>query len=224
MPITLEDIQAFIISGTVANYSALPAANTVPNQYYWVLAEQGTWWLPGSLGGTYYNKGIYRSNGTIWEFQATPANATQGQVDAGTNNDTFVTPLTLTNSAQLAAKASLTGAETLTNKRITQRVVSITSSATPTPNADTTDEYTITALAASALLTNPTGTPTEGQTLLVRIKDNGTARALSFDTLYRFSTDQPAPTTTVINKTLYLGFTYNFTDTKWDCLGYINNI
>jgi len=119
---------------------------------------------------------------------------------------------------------TLDTAQTLTNKRITQRVTSITSSATPTPNSDTTDEYTITALAAAALLTNPTGTPTEGQTLLVRIKDNGTARALTFDTLYRFSSDQPAPTTTVINKTLYMGFTYNFTDTKWDCLGYINNI
>lgn len=117
-----------------------------------------------------------------------------------------------------------TSTQTLTNKRITQRVTTITSSSTPTPNADTTDEYTITALAAAALLTNPTGTPTEGQTLLVRIKDNGTARALTFDTLYRFSTDQPAPTTTVISKTMYLGFVYNFTDTKWDCLGYINNI
>ena len=104
MPITLEDIQTLVITGTVANYSALPAANTVSGQYYWVLAEQGTWWLPGSLGGTYYNKGIYRSNGTIWEFQATPANGTQGQVDAGINNDTFVTPLTLKNSTQWATK------------------------------------------------------------------------------------------------------------------------
>lgn len=117
-----------------------------------------------------------------------------------------------------------TKVQTLTNKTITQRVTTIVSSATPTPNADTTDEYTITALASAALLTNPTGTPTEGQTLLVRIKDNGTARALTFDTLYRFSSNQPAPTTTVIGKTIYLGFVYNFDDTKWDCLGYINNI
>jgi len=114
--------------------------------------------------------------------------------------------------------------QTLTNKRITQRVTTITSSSTPTPNADTDDLFKVTALAAAALLTNPTGTPTAGQTLLIRIKDNGTARALTFDTLYRFSSDQPAPTTTVINKTLYLGFVYNFDDTKWDCLGYINNI
>lgn len=114
--------------------------------------------------------------------------------------------------------------QTLTNKRITQRVTSITSSATPTPNADTDDEYVITALAAAAAFVTPSGAPTEGQTLLIRIKDNGTARALSFDSGYRFSTDQPAPTTTVIGKTMYLGFVYNFTDSKWDCLGWINNI
>jgi hypothetical protein len=102
MPITLEDIQTLVISGTVANYSALPAANTVPGQYYWVLAEQGLSWIPSWLGGNYYNKGIYRSNGTIWEYQASPANATQGQVDAGINNDTFVTPLTLANTPKVA--------------------------------------------------------------------------------------------------------------------------
>jgi len=114
--------------------------------------------------------------------------------------------------------------QTLTNKRITQRVTTITSSATPTPNANTDDLYKITALASAALLTNPTGTPTDGQALLIRIKDNGTARLLTFDTQYRFSTDQAAPTTTVLSKTIYLGFVWNSTDSKWDCLGWNTNI
>ena len=117
-----------------------------------------------------------------------------------------------------------TQTQTLTNKRITQRVSAITSSSTPTPNADTDDMFKVTALAAAATITNPTGTPTEGQSLLIRIKDNGTARALTFDTQYRFSSDQTAPTTTVISKTLYMGFVWNSDDSKWDCLGYINNI
>lgn len=98
-----------------------------------------------------------------------------------------------------------------------------TSSATPTPNADTTDIYTITALAAAATFGAPTGSPIQGQALVIRIKDNGTARALSWNAIYRASSDLALPSTTVISKTLYLSFIYNSTDTKWDLLGVLNN-
>ena len=84
----------------VANYSALPAANTVSGQFYWCSVSQGTAWLPGSLGGTYYSAGLYYSNGSTWEFMAVPYQATQSEVDAGTNNDKFVTPNTLFNSSK----------------------------------------------------------------------------------------------------------------------------
>jgi hypothetical protein len=104
------------------------------------------------------------------------------------------------------------------------KVTTITSSATPTPNVDNADLYKVTALAAAATFGSPTGTPKSGQSLLIRIKDNGTARALSFNSIYRFSTDQTAPTTTIINKTIYLGFIYNSDDSKWDCLGWITNL
>lgn len=82
----------------VANYSALPAANTVSGKFYWCSSSQGTAWLPGSLGGTYYNSGLYYSNGTTWEFLNTPYQATQAEVNTGTNNDKFVTPNTFTNA------------------------------------------------------------------------------------------------------------------------------
>jgi len=88
----------------VANYSALPAANTVSGQFYWCSASQGTAWLPGSLGGTYYSAGLYYSNGSTWEFMAVPYQATQAEVDAGTNSDKFVTPNTLFNSSKWATK------------------------------------------------------------------------------------------------------------------------
>jgi hypothetical protein len=83
--------------------------------------------------------------------------------------------------------------------------------------------YTVTALAEAATFGAPTGTPTNGQGLIIRIKDNGTARALSFNAIYRFSSDLSAPTTTIISKTIYLGFIYNTADTKWDCVAYLNN-
>lgn len=98
-----------------------------------------------------------------------------------------------------------------------QRVTSVASSATPTPDADTTDLYLITALAAAAAFGAPTGTPAQGQKLIIRIKDNGTARALSWNAIYRVI-GTTLPLTTVISKTLYLGFMYNSTDTKWDLL------
>ena len=91
----------------VANYSALPDPTTVQGQSYIVLASQGTWWLPGSLGGTYYGRGYYYSDGTAtWVFSDVPYNASQATVNTGTNDDSFVTPLTLANSTQWATKIS----------------------------------------------------------------------------------------------------------------------
>jgi hypothetical protein len=113
--------------------------------------------------------------------------------------------------------------QTLTNKRITLRVQSEISNATPTPDIDSYDDYQLTALAAPATFAIPAGTPTNHQKLLIRIKDDGTARAIDFNAIYRFSTDLAKPTTTVLGKTLYLGFIYNSADTKWDNIAQLNN-
>lgn len=80
----------------VANYSALPLANLNINKYYWCESSQGTPWLPGSLGGTYYSAGLYYSNGITWGYLNVPYQATQSEVNTGTNDDKFVTPLTFT--------------------------------------------------------------------------------------------------------------------------------
>lgn len=125
---------------------------------------------------------------------------------------------TVTNA--LATKASLTGAETLTNKRVPARIGTTASSATPTPDADAHDEYTVTALAAGATFGAPSGTPTEGQALIIRIKDNGTARTLAFNAIYR-AIGVTLPTTTVISKTMYLGMLWNAADSKWDVVSVI---
>ena len=98
------------------------------------------------------------------------------------------------------------------------RVQTITSSATVTP-VSTNDLVIITAQAVGLTLANPTGTFTEGQALMIRIKDNATARSIAFDTNYR-AIGVTLPTTTVISKTLYLGIIYNATDGKWDIVGY----
>ena len=141
----------------------------------------------------------------------------------------YIDGVTSSIQTQLNAKApssttvTLTGTETLTNKRITKRTVSITDSAAPTPNSDTTDIYLVTALAQTATFGAPTGTPTEGQQLIIRIKDNATARSLAWNAIYRASSDLALPTTTIVSKTVYLGFMYNSTDSKWDLLSRLNN-
>jgi hypothetical protein len=107
---------------------------------------------------------------------------------------------------------------------IVRRTTSITSSATPTPDSSNTDLYLITALATAPTFGVPAGTPADGQGLLIRIKDNGTARALAYNAIYRPGTDLALPSTTVVSKTLYIGFVYNSADTKWDLVGVLNNI
>jgi len=97
------------------------------------------------------------------------------------------------------------------------RVQTVTSSATVTPTA-TNDLVTITAQAVGLTLANPTGAFSEGKSLMIRIKDNGTAQTIAFGTNYR-AIGITLPTTTVISKTLYLGIIYNSTDGKWDVLG-----
>ena len=92
------------------------------------------------------------------------------------------------------------------------RVQSVTSSATVTPNAATDDMVKITAQAEALDIANPTGTPSEGQGLIIRVKDDGTARAITYGSEYRGT----IPATTVIGETLYLVFIYNATDSKWD--------
>ena len=106
---------------------------------------------------------------------------------------------------------------TLTNARITKRIGTTASSATPTADADAHDQYNVTAAAANMTFGSPTGTPTNGQMLLYRIKDNGTARTIAWNAIFR-AIGVTLPTTTVISKTLYVGTVYNSADTKWDVI------
>lgn len=97
-------------------------------------------------------------------------------------------------------------------------IQAVTSSGTVTPNADTDDAVKITAQAAALTLANPSGTPVPMQSMVIRIKDNGTARAITYGSQYR-AIGVTLPTTTVVSKTLYLGMIWNLDDTKWDVTG-----
>lgn len=116
-----------------------------------------------------------------------------------------------------ATKNSATA--TLTNKRVTRRVVTVTESATPTINTDNADVASITGLAhdVTSFTTNLSGTPVAGDRLIVEITDDGTARALTWGSSFEAST-VALPTTTVISTKLTVGFFWNAATSKWRCV------
>ena len=103
------------------------------------------------------------------------------------------------------------------------RSTSTTYTAAPAPDMDAIDIYIMTAASGTVTFGAPTGTLIQGRKLMIRIKDNGTARTIAWDAIYRASPDLTLPTTTVLSKTLYLGFIYNSTDTKWDLISKLGN-
>lgn len=88
----------------VQNYGALPAANTVSGKYYYCRESQGTPYIGVIWGGSYYPNGTYYSDGINWIFTEIPFNASQAIVDAGTDDQRFLTSKTFNDSAQLAGK------------------------------------------------------------------------------------------------------------------------
>ncbi len=109
--------------------------------------------------------------------------------------------------------------QTLTNKRVTPRVGSTTSSATPTINTDNVDIYKLTAQTVdiTSFTTNLTGTPTDGQVLIIEITGTA-ARAITWGASFEAST-VALPTTTVTTNMLAVGFLYNSVTSKWRCMG-----
>ncbi|MFA5037767.1 MAG: hypothetical protein WC479_11405, partial [Candidatus Izemoplasmatales bacterium] len=97
--------------------------------------------------------------------------------------------------------------QTLTNKRVTQRVVTTTDDATAVIDVDVTDVYELSAV-ANATTFSTTGTPTDGQKLIIRFKDAGVAKGLTWDAIF-VAIGVTAPTTTVAGKWHYVGCQYN---------------
>jgi hypothetical protein len=171
----------------------------------------------------------HNQDGTHKDTLVTSLKATGAVVNTGTSDVTIVTPKALADS-DYAKTTDITvtadSTTTFSNKRINPRIVTAASYTTDTGTAldvSTCDIFQVTAQAGALKLNNPSGTPVAGQKLIVRIKDDGTARALTYDTQFRASSDLALPSTTVVNKTLYMGFIFNSTDTKWDLLAVLNN-
>jgi len=105
----------------------------------------------------------------------------------------------------------------LSNKIILPRIRSVASNATLAPSVTTDDQLNVTALAVDATISAPTGSPVEGQKILIRIKDNGTSRALSWNAIYK-PIGVTLPTATTAGKLVYIGAVYNGVSATWDVI------
>lgn len=184
------------------------------------------------------------SGSLVFSDSATLTTPTLGVASATSINKVAITApatsatLTIANGKTLTANETLTLAgttgtisfqgtdtyvgrattDTLTNKRFTPRVGSTTSHANPSINTDNFDIYKLTAQAVdiSSFTTNLTGTPTDGQVLIIQITGTA-ARAITWGTAFEASTIA-LPTTTVSTNMLTVGFLYNSVTSKWRCM------
>ena len=158
--------------------------------------------------------------------------------------DSLTNVLSATTGAVDTTKiVDLTTAQTLTNKRLTSpkinenvaltstatelnlltgvtalyeraaRVVTATDDSTAVIDCDVTDQYQLTAVANATTFT-VSGTPVAGQKLIIRVKDAGAAKALTFTGFTAIGCT--IPTTTVQSKITYVGCIYNATTPTWD--------
>jgi len=161
--------------------------------------------------------GVVQLRQTIGTFLVT---IDPNNVDA---NSTFLVRLdnadafTLTTTG--ATFASGITAPSFTGK-VTSRVVSIADGTSITMNADTTDlAVQVNTQAAGTLTINaPTGTPVNGQRLMLRLTSSN-AQTFAWNAIFRGSTDQALPTTSSgATKEDYVGFIYDSVAVKWDLI------
>ena len=136
-----------------------------------------------------------------------------------------ITPTTLTDNRTITLPDATTtvvgtdATQTITNKRVNPRAVAAgATSGNLTPNGDTTDVFNAFGLTGAITMLTPSGTPVDGQRLMLRFEDNGTGRGITWTTssgAFR-AVGVTLPTTTVASKITYVGCVYNSTDVFWD--------
>lgn len=199
----------YYLSATVSSTGLATFSNntgniivTGSNSGGWVLGE----WTQASGTGAYAmlgHKALSHTgygNYAVYQTAAgvTAINAASGQNLVLCNNNTTMATI---NSSGFTAKIIPTVNSTVTSNTIT-------------PNADTDNMLSATGLTAGVTVANHTGTPQNGQKLIVRLKDNGTSRTVGFGTAY-IAGGVALPTATTAGKMTHLGFIYDTGASKW---------
>ncbi len=135
---------------------------------------------------------------------------TTGNIELGHASDTTIT-------RESAGQIAIEGIRARLKNPIVLSATSYTTDTGTSLNMDNLDMFVVTAQAGALLFNAPGWTLAQGRQLIIRIKDNWTARALTWNAVFR-AMGTALPSTTILSKTLYLWFIYNSTDSKFDLL------
>lgn len=165
-----------------------------------------------SLDVGWVNAGAGDMLKSVYDPQNKNADAFARANQTGTQPATTITGLATV--ATTGAYADLSGAPSFLPPRMT----TVATTATLTPNAATQDATAITAQAGALTVAAPTNMPVNGQSLIIRIRDNGTTRAITWNAAYTAFNPTDLRTATVVGKTLLFQFIYNQTESEWQLL------
>jgi hypothetical protein len=182
-------------------------------------------WLPGSLDNLAHTAGMVVVIKPNTHWSNTVAALLKSITGLAAAAPGYFTNLTAT--AISAASAVLSGALTVGgNATVTGNLVvagtsrltsaSVASAGTITPSAQI---YNVTALAVPATFAVPSFAAVDGMSVLIRIRDNGTARAISFASGWTNVSGLDTPTTTIASKLLTIGAVYSSFTSKWEIQG-----
>ena len=173
-----------------------------------------------SIDGVSQLHDAYDIAGAILTFTAAPANNAKLEVttlNLGTGSYDLSSPPAIGGTTPNTATFTTLQATVLQSTRVNIRANTQASTSTITPNVSAYDQYSFTALATNLTINAPTGTPLDGNKLVIRILDNGLARTLTWDSTYTVI-GVTLPTTTVVSKMSYIGAIYNAANTRWDVI------
>ena len=201
---------------------ALAVAQALTNKTYegmTISASSGTFTLANSKTLTVSNSmTLTATDGSTLAIGSGGTLASAAYSATGTSGATI--PLlngnvTFSGNNTYSGTSAVTGIATFS--KAVPAIGTTTTNTTITPTGDSTPQYNVTALHTAATIAVPSGTPTDGQPIVLRIIDDGTARALTWASGYA-AIGVTLPTTTVLSKYLYVGCKYNAQSSKWDVL------